>query len=236
MQDESRPEQQGHEEGHPEGEIQPINGHSTPADRKAQITPLQAIVELLKRGHREVLPRLRELLREQPEVWQYVGNLAAQSRRAWIELAGGKDDLLKESVAIYMEEKAKQIAGENPTPLEQLLAERIVAHELRVDYLEALEAQDERAEGTPIGEFRLKKQEIADRQLGRAMKLLTDVRAMMSRKIAIEVKMADSTGHQGMNGKAKVDEPKPCNGKHGVNRINGHRNGHALLDTCLSPL
>jgi hypothetical protein len=203
---------------------------------KPQLTPLQATVELVKRGHRELLPRLRQQLRDEPQVWQYAGDLAAQSRRAWIELVGGRNDLLKESAALYAEERVKQIAGEKPTPLEQLLAERIVAHELRALYLEALDAQNIHAEGTPIAEFRLKKQEIADRQLARAVKLLSDVRAMLSRTIAIEVKVADTTGHRGMNGngQAKVDEPKERNGRFGVNRINGHRNGHALLDTCLN--
>lgn len=236
MQDEPRAGTQEHRVGGVEATGTTPNSHPQPDPSRPQITPLQATVDLVKRGHRELLPQLRQQLREQRQVWEYVGNLAAQSRRAWVELAGGKDDVLKESVALFADERVKQIAGEKPTPLEQLLAERIVAHELRALYLEALDAQNIHAEGTPIGEFRLKKQEIADRQLARAVNLMADVRAMLSRTIAIEVKMADSSGHQGTNGngKPKVDEPKQRNGMYGVNRINGHRNGHALLNTCLN--
>ena len=74
---------------------------------------------------------------------------------------------------------------------------------------------------------------MADRQLGRAIKLLADVRAMLSRTISIEVKMAQSPGHQGMNGngKSNVDEPEHRHGKLGVNRINGRINGHAVLNS-----
>lgn len=218
----------------PDNEDQCVNEQSRPQPRKPQITPLQAIVELLKRGHREMLPRLRELLREQPEVWKYVGDLAGQSRRAWIELAGGEDDLLRESAALYADERVKEIAGESPTPLEQLLAERIVAHELRALYLETWDAQHMDVEGSPLGDFRLKKQEIADRQLARAVKLLANVRSLLSRAVAIEVKMADTSSHQGANsnGRVKLDEPKQRTGKSGVNRINGHSHTRALLNTC----
>jgi hypothetical protein len=210
-----------------------MKANTEPQPPKPQLTPLQANVELLRRGHREVLPRMKQQLREQPEIWRYVGDLAAQSRRAWIELAGGQNDLLKESVALYAEERVQQIAGEHPTPLETILAERIVAHEMRALYMEALDAQNVNAEGTPIAEFRLQKQETADRQLGRAIKLLADVRAMLSRTVSIEVKMTNNNDHHEprMNGKSTVDEPRDRHGKLGVNRINGRCNGHAVLNS-----
>ena len=112
MPDETKSKPQGLQEGQSTDEGQPVNGHSLPTPRKPQLTPIQAIVTLLKRGHREMLPRLRELLREQPEVWQYVGNLAGQSRRAWIELAGGQDDLFKESAALYADERVMEIESD----------------------------------------------------------------------------------------------------------------------------
>ncbi|QDT64769.1 hypothetical protein [Calycomorphotria hydatis] len=204
-------------------EAPPTNGLSTPVANKPQLTPLQANVELLKRGHREVLPRLREQLRDEPEIWRHLGNLAAQSRRSWIELIGGNDDLLKESVALYADNRVEEIAGDSPSPLEQLLAGRIVAHELRVLYFEALDAQNTDVEGTPIGEFRLKKQEIADRQLARAVQLLANVRSTLTRSVAIEVQMTSTAGTQETNGHS--DKPRAestrSNGHVGVNRING---------------
>ncbi|MGO8753134.1 MAG: hypothetical protein ACLQNE_44900 [Thermoguttaceae bacterium] len=42
---------------------------------KVTLTPLQATVELIKRGHTGSLPRLRELLKGEPAVWQYYGDI-----------------------------------------------------------------------------------------------------------------------------------------------------------------
>jgi len=179
-----------------------------------------------------MLPRLRELLREQPEIWEHIGDLAGKSRRAWIELAGGPDDVLKESLAIYADERVRDIAGDSPTPLEQLLAERIVAHQLRVLYLEATEALNPQIEGKPLGDFRLKKQEIADRQLARAVKLLANVRSLLSRTVAIEVKMPDSSDQHEKNGNGKLNVGQAQrNPTLGVNRINGHCHASVLQKT-----
>ena len=81
-----------------------------------KLPPLFAIVELVKRGHRNMLPRLRELLREQPAVWQYVGDLGQQAQKAWVELIGHRDDLLKESTILFAEEMKKSLVGEGQPP------------------------------------------------------------------------------------------------------------------------
>jgi len=208
---------------HEEPDPTPVEPDEQREPGKPQIPALRAVVELVKRGHRDWLPRLRELLREEPEMWQYIGDLAHQSRRSWIELAGGQNDLLKESAAIYAEERVKEMAGDNPTPLEKLLSERIVAHELRVLYFEASEAQNIDAEATTIGEFRLKKQEIADRQLARAVNLLAKVQSLLPR--ARHINWPTSTG----SSELAIDSPRDAtaaaseqrNQAFGVNRING---------------
>ena len=97
---------------------------------RTPITPLQATVELLKQGHREFLPRLREQLAQQPDVWRYCGDLARQARHTWIELIAGPNDLLRESAELFVDEMFNEVAGSDPSPLERLLAESPV--ELKV--------------------------------------------------------------------------------------------------------
>ena len=136
-----------------------------PQDVKKQcLTPLQAAVALCKRGHHEMLPRLRELLKAEPAVWQYVGDLARQVERSWIELIGGKDDLLKESVALFVEKLRDDLAGPHATTLERLMAERVVACWLQWTYTDGLEVQNPGMEGTRVATFHAKRQAEAHRR------------------------------------------------------------------------
>ena len=49
---------------------------------RPQISREAAILELAKRGKKENLPQLRELLAERPEIWQSYGDLGKQAQQS----------------------------------------------------------------------------------------------------------------------------------------------------------
>lgn len=75
-------------------------------------------------GDESTLPVLRQML-ESDSFMDLAGNLATKFEDTVIGNAAGKDLLFKEAIARKLSQIRKEMAGENPTPLERLLADRI---------------------------------------------------------------------------------------------------------------
>jgi hypothetical protein len=103
-----------------------------------------SLLELLRRaeqGDREVLPRLRVVLDQAGGVWRSYADLSAQLEGALIRTAAGENLLLQESLRRALAEKKQELMGEEATPLERLLIERVALGWLETHYLDLLEAQ-----------------------------------------------------------------------------------------------
>jgi hypothetical protein len=97
---------------------------------EAAPTKAEGIVALANRaqkGDQTALPPLRELLKEPAYVDALGGDLARQAQRTLIDKFSGQNLLFKESLTRKLELMRADLAGGNPTPLERLLVERIVA-------------------------------------------------------------------------------------------------------------
>src|SRR4051812_23317493 len=71
----------------------------TPQDEALPTLPtLAELVQRAHRGDRSVLPALREALQADPSLWQTIGDLAAHTQEAWLQLLAGPDLLLYETV------------------------------------------------------------------------------------------------------------------------------------------
>jgi hypothetical protein len=102
------------------------------------------LLELLSRaeqGDREVLPGLRVVLDRTSGVWRPYADLAAQLEGALIRQAAGENLLLQESLLRALQEKKRELGGEETSPLERLLIERVALGWLETHYLDLLEAQ-----------------------------------------------------------------------------------------------
>jgi hypothetical protein len=216
---------------------------SQPTKKELNLTPLQATVKLVERGHRELLPRLRAQLAAQPEIFRYVGDLGQQAQRAWVERIGGEgNDLLKESVVLYAEEMKEKLVGQSASRLEKLAAERIAAAWLETEYFRAWCAQHPEADGTTVGELYRKRHEAADRRLARALASLAMIKRLLPKTIEVQViqkPVAAPSPAPIIGGVLNGDQPmvngtpKPLNG---VNRIGGKLNGHHnRLEGLLEP-
>jgi hypothetical protein len=123
---------------------------------------LRQVLERARRGEEAALPALRAALDEHPEVWGRYGDLAAHAQRSWIELISGPDLGLAEVLTRKTAVLEAELAGSDPTPLEHLLASRIVACWLQVHQADAAQAQS--------GEVSLKHAEFNSKRQARVHK------------------------------------------------------------------
>ena len=102
-----------------------MSGAKKPAE--AQPAKRDEVMDLLRRaeaGDESTLPMVRELMNDGPLV-ESIGNLALQVQETLIRNASGKNLPFKAALGRKISQLRKDLAGETPTPLERLLAERI---------------------------------------------------------------------------------------------------------------
>jgi hypothetical protein len=116
--------------------------NSTPAlpdDTRERIRELVALSDKAQDGDKEARRELRAAVQSSsPEVIARVSDIASDYRAMLAKTAAGGDELMLEGLKAYMLQMEDNILGENPTPLEVLLAERIVSCWMLVELMEAL--------------------------------------------------------------------------------------------------
>jgi hypothetical protein len=113
-------------------EIEPREEFETKLDR------LQALSKEAEGGNREARAELRRAVAEcSPAVIAEASDVARRAERMLVKTISAGEPLMQETLEARLERMRGEIAGERPTPLERLLAERVVAGWLLVEVLEA---------------------------------------------------------------------------------------------------
>ena len=109
--------------------------------RRDTVGRLRELMRKAEKGDKKVLPEIREILEERTELaWQF-RNLAGLAERFFIDkMSKDKDLAAKEVMERQLAAMREEIAGENPSTLERLLAERVVATWLQIQLFEELYA------------------------------------------------------------------------------------------------
>jgi hypothetical protein len=102
---------------------------------------LQEFLERAQRGDAATLPALRELFRDAQAVELLGGSLARRAEDSLIRKACGDDLVSREALSRKLELLRAELAGLDPTPVERLLVERVVACWLQVYDADARYAQ-----------------------------------------------------------------------------------------------
>jgi hypothetical protein len=160
-------------------QAEPEQQHDQAADQKADQEALARLLDQAEKGDRTVLPELRKLLHEHPRLWSGCGDLALQARASMIQQTAGSNLLMSESLLWKTAAMKEELAGEAASPLERLLADRVVATWLDVHYHEALLAQP-----GPANEARARllerRHDAANRRHLAAVKMLATVRKLLT--------------------------------------------------------
>lgn len=152
----------------------------TPSKAPAILGELEALVAKAKAGDASVLPRLRAILDDHPEILDHIGGLERSATRAWAEAISDGGPLTLEVTERQAAKMRADLEGEDPTPIERLLIGNIV-----MTWLEVSHAQLQMAGGAqrtaPQASVLSKQADSAGRRHLAAVKTLATVRALMPR-------------------------------------------------------
>jgi hypothetical protein len=108
-------------------------------DARGCLTELKALSEKAEAGDKEARKELRRLVRASfPDVIPEASGIARRAELMLVKTISAGKPVMEEALEERMYQMRKEIAGENPTPLEVLLTERVVAGWLLVETLEGL--------------------------------------------------------------------------------------------------
>jgi hypothetical protein len=162
-------------------------------ESRKTVEKLRDLLRLAHQGEEDAVPEIRQILNEHPDLaWQFV-DVARIAEDALIEVMTKEGDLAaKELIRCQLEAMREQIAGENPSPLEQLLTERIVATWLQIQLFEDLYASSMFKSMTIAqGSFHQKRLDQTYRRHLSAIRALTQIRKLLKGTAITQINIAD---------------------------------------------
>jgi hypothetical protein len=118
-----------------------LEHYQLPAGTRESLEQLRALSRKAEDGDQEARKELRRKLREaSPAVIARASDIGRKSQHLLIETASGGSPLTVLALSGRLDMMREEIAGENPTPLEVLLTERVVSCWLLVELFDRLMA------------------------------------------------------------------------------------------------
>ena len=168
---------------------------------------LIAMVKRANKGDKSALASVREMLNRPRGADLFGGNLAYQAELSLIENVGGDQLVFKEALGRKLAVLRDELAGPNPTPLERLLVERVVACWLQVQDADVRYAQGQKTCTFAQSEYYQRRQDRAHNRYLSAMRTLAVVR-----KLTIPVVQVNIARKQVNVGQAQVNATAAGNG------------------------
>jgi hypothetical protein len=174
-----------------------------PAQAEASFSEL---VKAARQGDRSVIPALRRMMQENPDLAANNGDLAAKTAIHWVDLIAGKDLYYRECLLMRVAELRAQLTAEtNGTIVEAMVVEQCVSTWLQLYHHENREATRP-AESIQLGEFRLKKIESAFKRYMKSLGALSALKAVRFDRRMREC-LAPPANRTGSEQRALLDGP-----------------------------
>ncbi len=141
-------------------------------------------------GDQEVLPAIRELLDQAPALWENASTLATQVEHAWLQVIAGADLVTRGMLVRQAARMKAQLTGPAPTPLEQLLVDRIVVSWLQVQQAE-LRAASRLKHSMVLSSAEENRLDKVHKRYLMAIKSLAQVRKLLRPRTAVQVNIAN---------------------------------------------
>ncbi len=157
----------------------------TKALQKRETPDILTLVRHAEAGDRGAITALRSLMNRTPGAWERAGNLAIRAENALIDVAAGKDEILREALTKKLAALKEELGG--AAPLERLLVERVVSCWLNVYYIDALYAERLNDVTAEQGEYFQRRQERAHRLYLSAIRTLAQVRRLLVPAVQVNI-------------------------------------------------
>jgi hypothetical protein len=171
-----------------------LEKYRLPAEVRERLEELRELSRRAEAGDEEARRELKQAVRESaPEVIARASDVGRRAQHLLIETASGGELLTQYALSGRLDMMREEIAGENPTPLEVLLTERVVACWMLVQLFDALMAGQlwkETPSGKRVGEGTLRHylrwQDLANRRFLAAVQVLARVRKLQANTPGIQ--------------------------------------------------
>jgi hypothetical protein len=171
---------------------EPEIGSPAKTDEKSASGRTDTLAELkglLRRVHEEgdegALPQLREILDAVPRLARRFVDPAEQAEQSMVKNYAGDDLLVKETLPRTLKAMREELGGKDPSPLERLLVERVVASWFSLQYFEAIYAQNIRKLTIQQSEYQQKRIDHAHRRHLSAVRMLAQVRKLLKGRTTV---------------------------------------------------
>lgn len=167
-------------------EAKTLERYQLPAEVKGRLEKLRELSERAEAGEADAKKELKRAVRESsPAVIARASDIGRTAQHVLIGTASGGDPLTKYALSGRLDMMREEVSGPDPTPLEVLLTERVVACWLLVETFEVLMTAQLALEGkhrVPLSYLKhvLKWQESANHRYLSSIRELARVRKLQS--------------------------------------------------------
>ncbi len=139
---------------------------------------MREVVERVQAGDESAIHALRKIMDEVPEAASAVFDAAWSVERSIVREMAGGNLTVEEAAPRALKDMREGLAGENPSPLENLLVERIVVCWLQLQYFDVLYARSMKNSSAAQSEHHQKLIDRAHKRYLSAIKALAQIRKM----------------------------------------------------------
>jgi hypothetical protein len=166
--------------GHPGSPVGEAMTEDEIEERRATVAKLRTLIDQAQGGDEQAALDIRKILDGSPDLaWRFINGPGKLAESAMIDTFTNDDDLSSQELLKHQLESMRiEVAGQNPSPLERLLAERVVATWLEVQLFSGLYAMGMKNETRSQGDYRQKRLDRAHRRHLSAVKAMAQIRKM----------------------------------------------------------
>jgi tetratricopeptide (TPR) repeat protein len=158
----------------------PTKGEEVTRSRSELSNELRSLLAQANERDEEAPRLIRRALEETPDSAQILSNIVAKkAERIFVKKLCGDDLLLKEALSLQLETMREEVAGPDPSPLERLLAERVIACWLQLQHAEAAYAANLGKPTTAQSEYHQRRLDRVQRRFLAAIRTLAQVRKLL---------------------------------------------------------
>ena len=145
---------------------------------------LKDLIERGMQGDQEVLPMIRQVLDQCPELWQEAGNHVSRAENTWLQAMAGNDLITQEILSRQHNTIKTELLAATSTPVERLLVETLGVHRLQFMDASCRVARNVNQSGY-VADYQEKRLANASRQLEQAGKSLAQIQRLLRPKAPV---------------------------------------------------